>query len=261
VSDPYSSDDLDRIDDSDRDTLRWAAREMLPCAVVLPGRLTWGRSYVIDLREGGPRPALAVAQPSDLITRELRPLTAGESVRIWSVRAGQPFTVRGFVLGSGVAESRSAGPVVAASVRLPQRLFESGAELFRSVRVDGVSLRISAAVLGGEGPVRRKTLLERWLEPAGAWSERGGGHVVELSRRSLTISLPRAEAPALLPGARLELRIELPDDGLATTVAGRVSIAFPQSDQVLVGMSLGDVVGGTSSAEHREVVRRVGALV
>ncbi|MCO4769345.1 MAG: hypothetical protein KDA24_04890 [Deltaproteobacteria bacterium] len=255
------SDEPEVIDDSDRDTLRWAAREMLPCVVVLPGRRIWGRSYVIDLREGGPRPALAVAQPSDLLTRELRPLQAGESVRIWSVRDSRPFTASGFVLGAGVAESRSAGPVVAASVRLPRRLFESGSLLFRSVRTEGVSLRISAAVLDEDGPMGRTTLLERWLEPAGAWSARGGGHLVELSRRSLTLSLARADAPALLPGARLELQLELPDDGLRTTVEARVDVAHRHGDQVLVGMALGDVGASTSADEHREVVRRLGALI
>lgn len=255
------SEEPDVVYDSDRDTLRWAAREMLPCVVVLPGRRLWGRSYVIDLREGGPRPALAVAQPSDLLTRDLRPLQPGESVRIWSVRGGRPFTASGFVFGSGVAESRTAGPVVAASVRLPRRLFESGNRLFRAVRSERESLRLSAALLDAEGPVAPTTLLERWLQPAGAWGERGGGHIVELSRRSLTLSLPRTEAPALLPGARLEVRIELPDDGLRTTVEARVSVAHAHGEQVLVGMSLGEVAPSTSGAEHREVVRRVGALV
>jgi hypothetical protein len=252
-------DDLESPAESDRDTLRWAARETLPCVVVLPGRRLWGRSYVIDLRETGPRPQLAVAQPADLLTRELRPLLAGEAVRIWSVRAQRPWTAAGFVLGSGVVESRAAGPVVAASVRLPDRLFESGTVLFRSVRTGGVSLRISAAVVDATGPLQHVTLLERWLEPAGAWAERGGGHLVELSRRSLTISLPRGGA-GLLPGARLELRVELPDDGLRTTVEARVSVAFPYGDQQLIGMALGDVSPSTSSAEHREVIRRAGAL-
>lgn len=253
-------DELENIEPSDRDTLRWAARETLPCVIVLPGRRVWGRSYVIDLREGGPRPQLAVAQPSDLLTRELRPLNPGESVRVWGVRAGRPFTVSGFVLGAGVVESRTAGPVVAASVRLLERLFESGSVLFRSVRVEGVSLRLSAAIVDTEGPMERKTLLERWLEPTGVWNERGGGHLVELSRRSVTLSLARDDAPALLPGARLELAVELPDNGLRTTVEARVSVAFPYANQILVGMELGEVSSYTSSAEHREVLRRVGAL-
>jgi len=253
-------DDFEEMEESDRDTLRWAARETLPCVVVLPGRRVWGRSYVIDLREGGPRPQLAVAQPADLLTRELRPLNPGESVRIWGVRAGRPFTVSGFVLGAGVVESRTAGPVVAASVRLLERLFESGSVLFRSVRVDGVSLRLSAAIVGTEGPMERKTLLERWLEPTGVWNERGGGHLVELSRRSMTLSLARDDAPALLPGARLELTVELPDDDLWTTVEARVSVAFPYGNRILVGMELREVSPSTSRAEHREVLRRAGSL-
>jgi len=254
-------DDEHPVDDSDRETLRWAARETLPCVVVLPGRKVWGRSYVIDLREGGPRPQLAIAQPSDLLTRELRPLTAGESVRIWSVRSGRPFTVSGFILGAGVVESRTAGPVVAASVRLPERLFESGSYLFRAVRTSGVSLRLSGAIVNEDGPRDRITLLERWLEPSGAWNERGGGHIVELSRRSVTLSLSRAEAPGLLPGARIQLTVALPDAGMRTTVQARVAVAFPYGDQILVGMSMGDVSASTSTAEHREVIRRVGGLV
>ena len=76
------------------------------------------------------------------------------------MRGGRPFTASGFVFGSGVAESRTAGPVVAASVRLPRRLFESGNQLFRAVRSERESLRLSAALLDAEGPVAPTTLLE-----------------------------------------------------------------------------------------------------
>ena len=48
---------------NDRDILRWACREQGPCGVALPGRGRWGRSFFVGLREGGPRPVLAIAQP------------------------------------------------------------------------------------------------------------------------------------------------------------------------------------------------------
>ena len=246
---------------SDREVLRWAARETLPCVVVLPGKRIWGRSYVIDLRETGPRPQLSVAQPADLLTRELRPLQAGESVRLWSVRQGQPFRASGFVLGAGVIESRDAGPVVAATLRLPNRLFDSETTMGRSLRSDEVSVRVAASVLGEDEPDPATTLFERWMDPRGVSEERGGGHLVEVSRRSFTLSLPRGRAPALLPGARLMLRIELPDSELRTDVECRVVVAFPYGQHVLVGMTMGAVADGTSKGEHREVVRRLAELV
>ena len=246
---------------SDPELLRWAARETLPCAVVLPGRRAWCRSHIVSLREDGPRPHLAVAQAVDLRTRELRVLQAGESVRLWSVRDGQPFCARGFVFGTGVVESRSAGPVASALIRLPHRLFASGTLLRRPLQRERTAIRVALAPRGPDRVMPSHTILERWQEPSGAWAGRGNGHLVEVSRRSLTLSLPQSEPQVLLQGARLRLEISLIEEELRTVAAARVAVTWSFGDQVLYGIVLEGQEPSISGEEHREVLRRFAELV
>ena len=246
---------------SDRDLLRWAARETLPCVVTRPGRRSWGRSYVIELREDGPLPHLAVATPSDLRGGGLRPMQPGETVCLWSVRDGQPFSARGFVLGSAVVESRSAGPVPASIVRLPHRLFSSGRTLGAPVRDDAGSVCIDVAGLGHDGEQLPRTVYERWMEPRGSWASRGGAHLVEASRRSLTLSVPRATRPALLAGAQVLLGFTLADVGMRTRVFAQVVSAVTIDDHLHVGLALGGPTESSSAEEHREVVLRLAAML
>lgn len=245
---------------SDPELLRWAAREALPCAIVLPGKRAWCRSTVVDLREDGPRPHVAVAQAIDLRSRELRVLQAGDSVRLWSVRDGQPFSARGFVFGTGVVESRSVGPVTSALIRLPHRLFASGTLLRRPLQREQTSIRVALAPRG-PALVPTHTVIERWQEPSGAWAGRGRGHVVEVSRRSLTLSLPRSDEPVLLQGARLRLQIDLIEDELRTVAEARVAVSWSFGDQVLYGLVLESEEPSVSPEEHREVLRRFALMV
>lgn len=246
---------------SDPELLRWAARETLPCAIVHPGRRSWCRSTVVALREDGPRPHVAVAQAIDLRSRDLRVLQPGESVRLWSVRDGQPFCARGFVFGTGVVESRSAGPVAAALIRLPHRLFASGTLLRRPLQRERTAIRVALAARGPQGGVASHTILERWQEPSGAWAGRGRGHLVEVSRRSLTLSLPRSEEPILLQGARVRLEISLIEDELRTSADARVAVTWSFGDHVLYGLVLDGQEDSVSPEEHREVLRRFAELV
>jgi len=246
---------------SDPELLRWAARETLPCAVVLPGRRSWCRSQFVALREDGPRPHVAVAQAVDLRSRELRVLQAGESVRLWSVRDGQPFCARGFVFGTGVVESRTAGPVAAALIRLPHRLFASGTLLRRPMQRERTAVRVAIAVRGPGGQISSHTVIERWQEPSGAWAARGNGHMVEVSRRTLTLSLPRSAEPVLLQGAGLRLEINLIEDELRTVADARVAVTWSFGDQVLYGIVMDKEEPSVSSEEHREVLRRFGEMV
>ena len=94
----------------------------MPCVLVRPGRPGWSRSFLVDLRDEGPRPQLAVAQPVDLPTGEPAPVGVGETLRVWSVHDGEPWQVQGHVSHIGVVESRGAGPVHAARLTLPWRL-------------------------------------------------------------------------------------------------------------------------------------------
>ncbi len=246
---------------SDPELLRWAARETLPCAVVLPGRRAWCRSQFVALREDGPRPHLAIAQAVDLRSRELRILQPGESVRLWSVRDGQPFCARGFVFGTGVVESRSAGPVAAALVRLPHRLFASGTLLRRPMLRERTAVRLALAARGPSGELTSNTVIERWQEPSGAWAARGNGHLVEVSRRSLTLSLPRREEAVLLQGAGLRLEINLIEEELRTVADARVAVTWSFGDQVLYGIVVDRPEPGVSEEEHREVLRRFSGMV
>jgi hypothetical protein len=243
------------VETSDRDTLRWACRQAIPCAILLPGLQFWGRSIHVDLREGGPRPLLAVAQPVDLVTRRVRPLQAGDTVRAWSVREGRPFHLDGFVEGTCVVEGRGTGPVDAALVQLPFRLLETE----RRLRPDAASrLRIDVRPLGDRTATPR-TLIDRWIEPGRGWRQRGEGHVAELSRRTLSFSLPLRSAITLLPGALVELGVELADLELRTRFAARVSAVMEWDEHLLHGLSLDQPVDGISAEEHRETLRRAAA--
>ena len=244
---------------SDRDTLRWACREAIPCAVLLPGLGFWGRSFHVDLREGAPRPHLAVAQPVDLVDGRPRALRAGDSVRLWSVRDGRPWHVNGFVGGVGVVEGRSCGPVEAAIVRLPYRLLETERRLGRAKdRPERIRIEITSEGPGGTGSPT--TLLETWIGSDGVWTRRGAGHVAELSRRTFAFSAPLASPLGLLRGAGVELAVDLPDVELRTRAAARVAAVMEWGEQVLYGLALGPAAVGVSAEEHRETLRRAAAI-
>lgn len=239
---------------SDRDTLRWACQQLIPCAVVLPGLAMWGRSVLVDLREGGPRPHLAIAQLGALGPSRVRDVAAGDTVRLWSSREGRPFHLGGSVAGLTVVEG-SDGPVAAALVRLPFRLHDSERRLGARHDAGIGRLRIDARRLGEQGSGAPRVLQEGWLSPGGEVRHRGNAHVVEIGRRSLTFSLPARDAD-LLPGANLEVGVELPDLALRTRVSAQVVATMAWDDHILFGLSLGGPAVGVSAEEHRETLRR-----
>lgn len=244
---------------SDRDTLRWACREAIPCALLLPGLRFWGRSFHVDLREGAPRPHLAVAQPVDLRDGRPRVLRAGDSVRLWSVRDGSPWHVDGFVGGVAVVEGRSSGPVEAAILQLPYRLLDTERRLGRGQR-SGERLRIELTAEGPDGAGMPTTLTETWQASDGTWIRRGPGHVVELSRRTLTFSAPLGAPLSLLRGTGVDVALELPDQDLRTRASARVAAVMEWGEQLLYGLALGPPAAGTSPEEHREALRRAAAI-
>jgi len=239
---------------NDRDILRWAGREQVPCAVVLPGRGRWGRSFFVGLREGGPRPVLAIAQPSPLIPGRLRPLRMGRTVRVWSVADDCAWHLSGRVDGVRVLETTST-PVSAALITLPWRLLTDARRLMDPVRRGGRRLRLAYRRLGDGGEQPPRTLLETWTDREGAVIARGQARVVELTRRSVTFSLPRSAGPLLLPGTALSLSLEVGEGGLRTAVSGRVAAVFPCADHLLHGVDLGGPDEDVDPAEHREVFR------
>ena len=245
--------DLGIPEASDRDTLRWACRQGIPCGVLLPGRRFWGRSFHVDLREGGPRPSLAVAQPVDLASGIVRNLRAGDAVRLWSVRDGEPWHHDGFVGSVAVVEGREAGPVEAAIVRLPYRLLETETRLKRD---ELPPARIAIAPLGSDGPGTALTLCEGWLAPGGGARSRRQGHLLELSRRTFAFSVPLRSPIFFLPGSTVEVTVGLAELGLHTRVSGRVRAVMEWSEHVMYGLELGAPVGGHSLDEHRECLRR-----
>ena len=246
---------------SDRETLRWACRESIPCAVLLPGLPFWGRSYLVDLRENGPRPQLSIAQPHDLQTELGHNLHAGDSVRIWSVREDQPWHLSGFVASVGIVEGKGSGPVHAAVVQLPYRLLATDQHLAVQVEDSAMRLRVDVVLLGPDGEGEPITLRERWVSTGGSPSLRGEAYLVELSRRTMAFSLPAHHPVVLLPGTRLRVGIALPDLGLRTRVYGRVDATMEGPDHRLCGLSLFQPVDTITEDEHRETLRKASLLV
>ena len=247
--------------DSDRATLRWACRESIPCAVVLPGREFWGRSFMVDLRDGGPRPQLAIAQPQDLNSRAVtRPLRTGDTVRLWSVRQDSPWHLEGFVLGVCVVEGRGPGPVEAALVRLPYRLLATEHQLRPDASPSIPRVRIGVQVGGAEASTASSTLLETWMDEHGRWTSRGDAHIVELSRRTLTFSLPIRSPMVLLPGTHMTVEVTLPDLGLRTRVKGRLVAVMDRGEHMLQGIVLDSPCVGVSDGEHRETLKWAAAV-
>lgn len=217
-----------------------------------PGRAGWSRSFLVDLRDEGPRPQLAVAQPLDLRTGEATPVGVGETVRLWSVHDVEPWQVQGHVSSVGVVESRDAGPVHAARLSLPWRLQDSERRLTPR---PGPPLRISLRAPEDE---ENTTLVETWRSPSSEPTRRGAAWIVELSRRTLTFSLPADVQRVLLPGARVEVDLAVGDPELRSGLPGRVEVVFELAEQLLYGLSLGQPRPGTSADEHRELLRRAG---
>lgn len=217
-----------------------------------PGHPGWSRSFLVDLREEGPRPQLAVAQPLDLETGRPAPLGVGETVRLWSVHDVDPWQVQGHVSSVGVVESRGAGPVHAARLALPWRLQASERRL---VPRPSPSLR-----LGMRTPDEdvSRTLVDTWTSPTTEPIRRGEAWIVELSRRTLTWSVPADVAPVLLPGTHVELTLEVREPELRSVVPGRVEVVYELGEQLLYGVALGAPRPGTSADEHRELLRRAG---
>lgn len=249
------------VGSSDRETLRWACRESIPCAVALPGLPFWGRSHLVDLREAGPRPQLSIAQPTDLQSGLGHTLQVGDSVRLWSVREDQPWHLSGFVCSVRIAEGRGSGPVQAAVIQLPYRLLATD----RHLAVDGDRasgrLHVEVAPLGPDGEGEPITLRERWLSADGLPAVRGDAHLVELSRRTMAFSLPSSYPVVLLPGSRLRVGVSLPDLGLRTRLHARIDAAMEGADHRLCGLSLFGAVDGISADEHRETLRKAALLV
>ncbi len=245
---------------SDRELLRWACREAVPCAVALPGRESWGRSFLVDLRDGGPRPQLAIAQPSDLARSEReRALRSGESVRLWSVRGRQPWHLDGFVSGLRVMEARDSGPVEAALVQLPYRLLETDRQLSSVGSIGAPRAVVLVRQIGPKGRGPATTLVETWLGEDGEWAVRGGGYIVDLSRRSFSFSVPLESDLVMLPGARAAFEFRLPDLRLQTRVEGAVVAVMDLGGHVFHGVSLGRQDDTISEEEHRETMRLIAA--
>ena len=162
---------------SDRELLRWACRQSMPCAVLLPGQTWWGRSFLVDLREGGPRPSVAIAEARDAVSGDPRPLPSGVALSLWSVREGEPWHLRGYVAGKGVVEGRDRGPVPSVFVRLPYRLLETDRRLGGSAVRDLPRLTVSIEAEGPRGPGPTMTLFERWSGRDGSWRHRGAAHL------------------------------------------------------------------------------------
>jgi hypothetical protein len=228
---------------------------------VLPGLPFWGRSHLVDLRESGPRPQLSIAQPVDLQSDRGHPLRAGDSVRVWSVRDAQPWHLSGFISAVRVAERRGGDPVQAAVIQLPYRLLSTD----RQLAVDGgratARLHVEVAPLGPGGEGEPITLKERWLGPDGKPSVRGDAHLVELSRRTMSFSIPTDYPVVFLVGSRLRIGVSLPDLGLRTRLHARVDAVMEGPDHRLCGLTLFGAVDGISSDEHRETLRKAAILV
>lgn len=246
---------------SDRETLHWACREAMPCAVVLPGLPFWGQAHLVDLRENGPRPQLSISQPVDLRTERTHALGVGDSVRIWSVRDGLPWHLSGFICAVRVAERRGRDPVEAAVIQLPYRLLSTDRQL--AVGGDRASgrLHVEVAPLGPGGEGDPITLRERWLSTEGRPSVRGDAHLVELSRRTMCFSIPADYPVVFLPGSRLRVGVSLPDLGLRTRVHARVDAVMEGAEHRLCGLSLFGSVEAISTEEHRETLRKAAHLV
>ena len=217
-----------------------------------PGRSGWGRSFLVDLREEGPRPQLAVAQPVDLASGMPSPVGVGETVRVWSVHDVEPWQVQGHVSSIGVVESRGAGPVRAARLALPWRLRASERRLAPR---PGPPLRISLLAPEDEG---HETLVETWRSPSSEPARRGPAWVVELSRRTLTFSVPADAGRVLLPGSQVQVDLAVGEPDLRSRLPARVEVVFELAEQLLYGLSLGQPAPGTSVEEHRELLRRAG---
>jgi len=240
--------------DSDRATLRWACREAWPCALTLPGRGRWGHTFAVDLRDDGPRPRLAIAQALDLGRGSPLPLAPGATVRLWSTREGTPWQLRASVAARAVVEGRQTGPVDCALLRLPYRLSTRDRHL--RAPIGDERIRLDLAEPGGAAV----TLLERWQGASGP-EQRGSAHVVELSRKAWTFSLPVGEAPPLLRGAPVEVGIDLPERGMRTRCAGVVDALFDQGGHRLFGLLLTGPAGDGAEGERREVLRRAAQIL
>lgn len=241
---------------ADRDVLRQACREALPCLLLVPGRTQWGSSLLLSLREGGPRPQLAVAQPVDPRTALVRSLGIGEGVRVVGSRDGSLWTLDASVEGVGVVESAAAGPLSAAILRVPFRLLGAerrlgrGTEVAPTVTVE--SIRPGAASW-------ERTLVSTWWTPDGGHERAGSGQLLDVSRRSATLSLPLRDRHWLVRGGGVRLRIQASDPPLQTSVIGRVDVVHRLDEHLILGLTLSEPDAGCSDDEHRELMRSLAA--
>jgi hypothetical protein len=184
----------------------------------------------------------------------------GRTVRVWSVADDEAWHLTGRVEGVRVLETTTT-PVSAALIALPWRLLTDARRLLEPVRREGRRIHLAARRLGDEAGLAPRTLLETWTSPDGEPLSRGEARVVELTRRSITFSLPRSAGPLLLPGTALSLVLEAGEGGLRTEVFGRVAAVLPYADHLLHGVDLGAPAEHVDPAEHREVFRIAAAAL
>ncbi len=175
-------------------------------------------------------------------------------MRVFGSRDGEPWHFEAWVESHGVVEGPT-GPVNSAILRLPWRLNSAERRLLGPAPSDRPRLAVELLAFGPADVGTPRTLLETWTAPDGISMRRGEAHLVELSRRTASFSLPRTARLWLLPGARVLLSVSLPDLALHTDVVGRVEAVLPQDDVLLHGLSLFEPEPSISADEHREVIR------
>lgn len=237
--------------DTDRDVLRHAARARAEVVLLVPGLDAWAQGRLVDLRDAGPRPLLAVTRPEPLAGG--RPPGVGSSVRLWGADDDGDFATDAVVESLGVAESRAAGPAPCVMLRLPFRLLATERRLRRDPSPPSLHLAFRPA-----GAAHATTWVERWSTPDGAPSARGAGRLVDAGRKALSVSLPESAASWLV-GVQGELEAELPELGLRAVVGATVAVRHGSAGQRLVGLRLHGAGPATADEELREVLRRLGA--
>jgi len=160
-----------------------------------------------------------------------------------------------------IAERRGLEPVQAAVIQLPYRLLTTDRQLEADTVHTSERLHVEVAPLGLEGEGDPITLRERLRGPDGKPLARGHAHLVELSRRTMSFSIPVDYPVVFLAGSRLRVGVSLPDLGLRTRLHARVDAVMEGIEHRLCGLSLYGSLEGISQDEHRETLRKAAHLV